>query len=191
MYSVKFDSGLKDRNFCDGPVLKGRGTAYAKHYTDCISQPGMQLFWVIVAIRGWIAIGADADNAFVQSTPPKESTFMQIDDHMAEWIEETLGTKVDFTMVLPVLCTLQGHPEAESSWTNKIEPILINDLNFVSPAHEPCLYIGNYANQEVLIGRQIDDFKTAALHEDRLRALRPRSTSALNLDFCRITMALT
>jgi hypothetical protein len=69
-------------------------------------------------------------------------------------------------MVLPVLCALEAHPEAGSSWSNKIESILINELNRVSPTHEPCLYIGHYANQEVPIGQHIDDFMIAALHEE-------------------------
>jgi hypothetical protein len=41
----------------------------------------------MVAIRGWIAVGADAINAFAQAAPPKEPTFVRIDEQMAEWME--------------------------------------------------------------------------------------------------------
>jgi hypothetical protein len=68
-YLVEWEGNLKARNCCDGLVLKVRGLAYATHYIDCISQPSMRIFWAIVAIKNWIAIGADDVNAFAQSTP--------------------------------------------------------------------------------------------------------------------------
>jgi hypothetical protein len=86
-YYVKWDGTLKSSSCCDGSVLKGRGIAYAKHYTAYISQPGVHIFWAMVAIRSWITIGVDAINAFAQAAPPKEPKFVRIDDHMAEWLE--------------------------------------------------------------------------------------------------------
>jgi hypothetical protein len=83
MYYVKLDGTLKSRSCCDGYVLKGRDIAYAQHYTACISQAGMRICWSLVAIRGWVAIGADAINAFSQADPPKETAFVRIDDQMA------------------------------------------------------------------------------------------------------------
>jgi hypothetical protein len=144
-YYVKWDGTLKSHSCCDGSVLKGRGIAYAQHYTACISQPGMRIFWVIVAIRGWIAVGADAINAFAQAAPPKEPKFVRIDDQMDEWMEESTGQRTDRSLVLPVLCALQGHPAAGSSWADKVEQLLITELDFTSTTHETCLYSGNYA----------------------------------------------
>jgi hypothetical protein len=69
-------------------MLKRKGIAYAKHYTKCISQPGMRIFLAVVAIRGWVAVGADAINMFAQAAPQKEPTYVRIDDQMAEWMEE-------------------------------------------------------------------------------------------------------
>jgi hypothetical protein len=88
-YYVKWDGTLKVRSCCDGSMLKRRGIAYAKHCTSCISQPGMRIFWAMVDICGWVAVGTDAINAFAQASPPKEPTYVGIDDHMAEWMEET------------------------------------------------------------------------------------------------------
>jgi hypothetical protein len=124
-YYVKWDGTLKSRSCCDGSVLKGHGLSYALHYTACISQPGMRIFWAVVAIRGWVAVGADASNAFAQADPPKEPTFVRIDDQMAEWMEDINGTRPDRSQVLPVLCALQGHPAAGSSWADKVEDLLI------------------------------------------------------------------
>jgi hypothetical protein len=47
----------------------------------------MRIFWAIVAIRGWIAVGADVINAFSQEVSPKEPTFVRMEDQMAEWME--------------------------------------------------------------------------------------------------------
>jgi hypothetical protein len=125
----------------------------------------------MVAIRSWIAIGADAINAFAQAAPPKEPTFVRIDDQMTEWLEETTCKRPDRTLVLPVLCALQGHPAAGSSWTDKVEQLLVADLNFVSATHETCLYVGRYAGQDLLIGRQVDDFMAAGKQESGIRDL--------------------
>jgi hypothetical protein len=85
-YNVKYEGTLKARNCCDGSVLKGRGIEYARHYTACISQQGMRIFWAITTLKGWVAIGADAVNAFAQSPPPSEPTFVLIDAQMREWL---------------------------------------------------------------------------------------------------------
>jgi hypothetical protein len=77
---MKFDGVLEARNSCDDSVLKGYCATYVQHYITCISQPGMRLLWAMVAIRGWVTMGADADNTFAQSAPPKEPRFVRIYD---------------------------------------------------------------------------------------------------------------
>jgi hypothetical protein len=170
-YLVKWEGTLKARNCCDGLVLKGRGLAYAQHYTACISQPGMRIFWAIVAIKNWVAIGADAVNAFAQSPPPLEPTYVRIDPQMREWLQEQRSIKVDDDDVHPVLCALQGHPESGSLWADKVEAYLLKDIRFTSAVHEPCLYVGVFAEHPVMVGHQVDDFKIAAEAEETSRAL--------------------
>jgi hypothetical protein len=68
-YYVKWGGTLKSRSCCDGSVLKGSGISFAQHYTACISQPGMNILWPIVAIHGWVAVGTDAINAFFPIGP--------------------------------------------------------------------------------------------------------------------------
>jgi hypothetical protein len=143
-YNVKYKGTLKAHNCCNGSVLKGRGIEYVRHYTACISQQGMIIFWAITALRGWVAIGADALNAFAQSPPPSEPTFMLIDAQMREWLNEKKGIQVSDGDVRRVLRALQGHPESGFIWEEKVESYLKNDLKFTSPVHEPCLYVGTF-----------------------------------------------
>jgi hypothetical protein len=162
-YYVKWDGTLKSRSCCYGSVLKGRGIAYAQHYIAFISQPGMRIFWSILAIRGWIAVGADATNAFSQAYPHKEPTFVSIDDQMAEWIEYVTGARPDTSTVLPVLCALQGHPAAGSARADEVEDLLVTQMKFTYTMYDTCFYIGIYAGKDILICRQIDDFLAAGL----------------------------
>jgi hypothetical protein len=136
-YNVKYEGTLKDRNCCDGSVIKGRGIEYSRHYTAYISQQGMRIFCPITALRGWVAIGDDDVNTFAQSPPPSEPTFVLIYAQMREWLNEQKGIQVSDGDVRPVLCALQGHPESGSIWAEKVESYLKNDLKFTSPVHEP------------------------------------------------------
>jgi hypothetical protein len=181
-YYVKWDGALKSRSCCDGSVLKGCGIAIAQHYTSCISQPGMRIFWAIVAIRGWVAVGADAINAFSQATPPKEPMFLRIDDQMAKWLEETTGKQPDRTLVLPVRCALQGHPATGSSWADKVEQLLMRQLEFTSTTHDTCFYVGAYAGQDVLICRQLDICMAAGKDESKLRSLFTFLATNINIE---------
>jgi hypothetical protein len=88
---------------------------------------------------------------------------VRMDDQMAEWLEETTGKRRDRTLVLPVLCAFQGHPAAGSSWAEKVEKLLMGQLEFTSTTHETCLYIGAYAGQDVLICLKVDDFMAAGV----------------------------
>jgi hypothetical protein len=121
----------------------------------------MRIFWAMVVIRGWIAVGSDVTNAFAQASPPKEPMFVRIDDQMAEWMEDIMKKQPDRTPVLPVVCALQGHPTSGSSWADKVEDLLMNQLEFTSKTHETCLYIGSYAGKYFIICRQVDDFMAA------------------------------
>jgi hypothetical protein len=131
----------------------------------------MCIFWATVAIRRWVAVGEYAMNAFAQAAPPKEPKYVRIDDQMTEWMEETQGHIPARTKVITVLCALQGHPAAGSLWADKVKEILVDGLHFICATHETCLYIRSFADQDVLIGCQVDDFMAAGQEEKGLRAL--------------------
>eukprot|EP00957_Ditylum_brightwellii_P117918 8994529-Ditylum_brightwellii.AAC.1 len=76
----------------------------------------MKLFIAIATLRNYIIIGADATNAYTQSPPPTDPTFMCIDGQYADWYFNKYGTHLDRKMALPVLHTLQGHPESSALW---------------------------------------------------------------------------
>jgi hypothetical protein len=120
-------------------------------------------------------------NAFSKAAPPKEPIFVRIDDQMAEWMEESTGQRPGRSLVLPVLCALQGHPTTGSSWADKVEQLLMTELDFTSTTHETCLYIGNYAGQVVLICRHVDDFIAAGEEEDKLRKLFTHLATKINI----------
>jgi hypothetical protein len=141
----------------------------------------MRIFWAMVVIRGWIAIYADAIDVFAQAEPPKEPNFVRIDDQMAEWLEKVTGKRPAITLVLPVICALQGHPTAGSFREDKAEGLLKEDLGLTPTTHETCLYLGSYGGQEVLIGRQIDDFLAAGRDEQPLRDLFQYLATKINI----------
>jgi hypothetical protein len=58
----------------------------------------------------------------------------------------------------------------------------MTDLKFTSTTHETCLYIDTYADQEVLICRQVDDFMAAGLEEIRLRLLFTYLATLINIE---------
>jgi hypothetical protein len=105
-----------------------------------------------------------------------------MDYQMAEGLEETTGKRPDITLVLPVLCALQGHPPAGSSWADKVEQLLMVQLEFTSTTHDTCLYISAYTGQDVLICRKVDDFMAAGKDESKLRSLFKFLVTNINID---------
>eukprot|EP00957_Ditylum_brightwellii_P131031 9994724-Ditylum_brightwellii.AAC.1 len=112
IYMIKHDGRKKAHNCCNRSVLKGRGVDYAHTYLPCASQVGMELFTAIAAWNNYLIVGADATNAFAQSPPPTEPTYMRIDDQYMDWYTNKYGKDLDQSKVLPVLHALQGHPES-------------------------------------------------------------------------------
>jgi hypothetical protein len=101
---------------------------------------------------------------------------------MVEWMEDINGTRPNRSQVLPVLCALQGHPAAGSSWIDKVEDLLITQMGFTSTTHEACLYIGRYAGQDILICRQVDDFMAAGELESPIRQLFQFMGTKINIE---------
>eukprot|EP00957_Ditylum_brightwellii_P098676 7516766-Ditylum_brightwellii.AAC.2 len=83
-YIVKHDGRMNARNCCNGSVLKGKGVDYAYTHSSCASQLRMKLFTAIAALHNYIIIGTNATNAYAQSPPPTDPTFMHIDDQYAD-----------------------------------------------------------------------------------------------------------
>jgi hypothetical protein len=95
----------------------------------------MRLFFALSAAIGFVVMGADCTNAYANSPSPTQATYVQIDDAYADWYRSCHGKEVDRSLVLPVLKTLQGHPEAGTLWEMHINKIL-NDPDIVYTTHE-------------------------------------------------------
>jgi hypothetical protein len=52
-----------------------------------------------------------------------------------------------------------------------VDSYLLTDSHFTSTVHEPCLYVGIFAEHPVLVVRQVDDFKIALESIETLRAI--------------------
>jgi hypothetical protein len=66
--------------------------------------------------------------------------------------------------VIPMLSTMQGHPESPRLWEKHTDAILCN-VGLTPTVHEPCLYAGCIKGKRVLLKHQVDDFAVAVPNE--------------------------
>ena len=164
-YLVKADGTKKARCCCNGnPGRKGSITL-AHTYAACVEQPAQRVYWGLVALRNFIAIGADASNAFAEAPPPKAPLYVLVDKPYREWYKRKHGIDVPKGSVLRVHHAIQGHPEAPRLWSQFIDEIIQTKLHLTPTTHEKCLYHGTIDGEEVYFLRQVDDFSVAAKNE--------------------------
>ncbi|KAI2490688.1 Reverse transcriptase (RNA-dependent DNA polymerase) [Fragilaria crotonensis] len=168
-YAIKGDGTRKARNCCDGsprsPQLK-----LANTYSSCIEQPCMRLFFALCAHEGYISLKVDATNAYANSPPPNQPTFVIIDDQYADWHLARHGTSVPRNMVLPVQHALQGHPESGALWEKFVNAVIARH-GFTSTTHERSLYQGIYNGHRMLICRQVDDLAIGCVDVNAVKDL--------------------
>ena len=109
-YAIKGDGTRKARNCCDGSPRAAPQLKLANTYSSCIEQPCMRLFLALCAHEGFTSLKVDATNAYANSPPPNQPTFVVIDDQYADWFLARHGIALNRDMVLPVQHALQGHP---------------------------------------------------------------------------------
>jgi len=63
--------------------------------------------------------------------------------------------------VIPLGCTLQGHPEAGALWEKMIIKILETYFGFKSTTHEQNIYQGEIKGEVVFVCCQVNDFAIA------------------------------
>ena len=85
-------------------------------------------------------------------------THLTIDDAYYEWYKEKTGKSLNRRFVLPVLHSLQGHPESGKMGMKLIDRILIKDLGFATTTKDRCIYIKKIDGRIILLLRQVDDF---------------------------------
>jgi hypothetical protein len=155
-YSIKSDGTRKARNCCDGSPRSAPELKLANTYSSCIEQPCLRLFFALCAHEGYICLKVDATNAYANSPPPDQPTFVFIDEQYADWHYTRTGNPISRDMVLPVQHALQGHPESGALWERFVNKVLSRH-GFQSTTHERSLYKGSYDGHKMLISRQVDD----------------------------------
>ena len=130
----------------------------------------MRLFFAICANEGYFVIKVDATNAYANSPPPDQPTFVYIDEQYADWYAVTYGIDISRDNVLPVQHALQGHPESGSLWERFLNKVLTRH-GFVSTTHERSIYTGVFDGFRMLISRQVDDLAIGCINADSIRKL--------------------
>ena len=133
------------------PQLKRTNT-----YSSCIERPCMRLFFALCDHKGYTSLKVDATNAYANSLPPHQPTFVAIDDQYAGWYLARHGIVVPRDMVLPVQHALQGHPESGALWEKFVNSVIARH-GFESTTHERSLYCGVYKGHQMLMCREVDD----------------------------------
>jgi len=105
-------------------------------------------------VKNYIAIGADASNAFAK----KATLYVMVDRPYREWYHKKSDRNVTKGYILRVYHAIQGHPEAPRLRSVFKDNIIQTKLGFKPTTREKCLYRGEYEGKEVLFLRQVDDF---------------------------------
>ena len=161
-YLIKTTGVKKARCCCNGNPGRHGSITLDHTYAACVEQPAQRVFWAITALKGYIAIGADASNAFAEAPPPKAPLYVYVDQPYREWYKDTGQGDIPKGHVLKVHHAIQGHPEAPRLWSNFIDHIIQHKIGLTPTTHEPCLYRGIVNGKEVLFLRQVDDFAVSA-----------------------------
>jgi hypothetical protein len=169
-YSIKSDGTRKARNCCDGSPRAAPALKLANTYSSCIEQPCMRLFFALCANEGSFCIKVDATNAYANSPPPDQPTYVHVDHQYADWFLLRYDEEVPLDHVLPVQHALQGHPESGALWERFINKVL-HRHGFKSTTHERSLYHGTYDGWKMLISRQVDDLAIGCCNVDSIRKL--------------------
>ena len=131
----------------------------------------MRLFLASMRVHeGYISLKVDATNAYANSPPSKQSTFVIIDDQFAEWYHAWHGVAIPRDMVLPVQNALGGYPESGALW-EKFVKMVIACHGFKSMTHKRSLYQGVYKGNRMLICRQVDDLAIGCVDTDAIKDL--------------------
>jgi len=143
---------------------------------------GMKLYIALYALLGYYVYDLDAVNAYAQGGKPYDDCYLIVDEQYREWYKLRFGHVIPQGHVVPILCPLQGHPDAGEVWQSKVNSVL-HSFGFTSTTHEPCLYRGKFRDHDILLCRQVDDMLIAGSHKDVLCAFASALGEQLNVTF--------
>jgi Reverse transcriptase (RNA-dependent DNA polymerase) len=177
-YAIKSDGTRKARNCCDGSPWAALQLKLANTYSSCIEQPCMRMFFALCAHENFTVLKVDATNAYANSPPPEQPTFVYIDDQYADWYADRRGVVLARDMVLPVQHALQGHPESGALWEKFVNRVIARH-GFKATVHERSLYYGSYKGHRMIICRQVDDLAIGCTNADAIIHFPSRIVSLL------------
>ena len=165
-YVVKRSGVRRSRQCCNGskfaaPLLH----AMVSTWSSCVELPIQRMYIGLCAQKGLCMYGGDARDAYAHAPAPETMTHLTIDDAYYEWYKEKTGKSLNRRFVLPVLHSLQGHPESGKMWMKLIDRILIKDLGFKTTTKDRCIYIKKIDGRVILLLRQVDDFCCGCTNE--------------------------
>jgi hypothetical protein len=130
-------------------------------YANCVEQTSSHLFYAISAAENLLIYGADVSNAFAKAPSPKQGFFILPDRAFHDWwMIHLQRPPIPDGHVIPVLSTMQGHPESPPLWEKHADAIL-QELGLTPTVHEPCLYSGVIDSKRIIFMHQVDDFAIA------------------------------
>lgn len=104
---------IKSRSKCNGGPRFCDKLMSAETYAACIEQPIHCLLWAIMTALNLVCKGYNVRNAFTEAPAPNLMLYMQPNDQFNQWWTEYLDNeRLAPDEVIPVLHTLQGHPES-------------------------------------------------------------------------------
>lgn len=112
-YVIKRSGMRWSRQYCDdsknaAPQLHDMTSTWS----SCVELPIQRLYLFLCASQGLVLYGGDARDMYAHSPAPKNMTHLTIDDAYFKWYKEKTGISINSRLVLPVLHSLQGHPES-------------------------------------------------------------------------------
>jgi hypothetical protein len=162
-YVVKeLDGRKKACCVCDGSTRSGQVRILDHTYANCVDRTGSRIFYAISAAENMLAYGADVSNTFAEAPSPKQGFFIYPDRAFHNWWVNKKGKPpIPHGHIIPVLGTMQGHPESPRLWEKHIDRIL-QDIGLTPTIHKPCIYSGLVLGKRVLFMWQVDDFAISA-----------------------------
>jgi hypothetical protein len=162
-YNIKVVNGRKKaRCVCDSSTRSGQVLDLAETYANCVDQTSACLFYAVASAKNLLIFRADVSNAFAEAPPPKQPFFICPDTAFCEWWTKHLKRiPIQPGQIIPVLSTMQDHPESSRLWEKHADQIL-QEIGLKPTVHEPCLYSGTFDGNRALLMHQVDDFAVAA-----------------------------
>jgi hypothetical protein len=114
------------------------------------------------ATENMLVYDADISNAFAEAPPPKQGFFIYPDQAFHNWWVNKKGKPpIPNGHVIPILGTMQGHPQSPCLWKKHIDQIL-QDIGLTPTICEPCIYSGLILGKWVLFMWQVSNFAISA-----------------------------